>query len=318
MYFQRFYLSTSRELKRLDSTSRSPIYAHFQETLGGVSSIRAYKQEHRFISTNEQRIDDNQRAYYPSISSNRWLAVRLEFIGGFIVFGSALFAVVSAALFGKVSASLVGLGITYSLTVTQTLNWLVRQSTEIESQIISVERIKEYAELEQEAPYESSDQVSSDWPKQGLIEFRDYSTRYRPGTDLVLKHVSFVAHPGEKIGIVGRTGAGKSSLTVGLFRLIEPASGSIVIDHVDIRFLGLKDVRSRLTIIPQDPVLFSGSVRDNLDPFFAYSDAEVWAALESASLRAYVAAQPGKLNHVVLQGGENFSVGQRQLLCLAR
>ncbi|KAL2911652.1 hypothetical protein HK105_208860 [Polyrhizophydium stewartii] len=320
-YFQRFYLSTSRELKRLDSTSRSPLYAHFQETLNGVSTIRAYKQEFRFIETNEERLDFNQRAYYPSVSSNRWLAVRLEFIGGLIVFGSALFGVLSIYLGLSTSASVIGLMLSYALNVTQTLNWMVRQSCEIETNVVAVERIKEYVELPQEAEYEVAEvarRLPDGWPREGQVEFKGYSTRYRPGLDLVLRDVTFSVRPHEKIGIVGRTGAGKSSLTLALFRLIEPAQGTILIDGVDITTLGLGDLRSRISIIPQDPVLFAESIRDNLDPFGQHSDAEIWSCLESASLRDYVSRLDGQLEYLVLPGGENFSVGQRQLICLAR
>ncbi|TPX65411.1 hypothetical protein SpCBS45565_g05227 [Spizellomyces sp. 'palustris'] len=318
-YFQRFYLSTSRELKRLDSTSRSPIYAHFSETLGGVSTIRAYKQEPRFMHTNESKVDDNMRAYYPSIGSNRWLAVRLEFIGSLIVFGSALFSVLTIMIQGHISASIVGLMITYSLNVTQTLNWMVRQSCEIETNIVSVERMKEYIELPQEAAYDIPEHhPPSNWPERGRIDFEHYSARYRPGLDLVLKDVTFSVHEREKIGIVGRTGAGKSSLTLALFRLIEAATGRIMIDDIDIARLGLFDLRSRLTIIPQDPVLFSGTIRDNLDPFNVHDDVAIWQALESASLKSHIGLLDKKLGAMVLQGGENFSVGQRQLICLAR
>ncbi|KAJ3398512.1 hypothetical protein HDV05_002445, partial [Chytridiales sp. JEL 0842] len=185
MYFQKYYISTSRELKRLESTSRSPIYAHFQETLCGVSTIRAYQQDDRFVHANEQRIDFNQRAYYPSVASNRWLAVRLEFIGSLIIFGSALFGVITIAIQGSVSASLVGLALTYSLSVTQSLNWMVRQSSEIETNVVSVERMMEYIELPQEAPYEIPENHPRDsWPETGTIEFKNYSTRYREGLDL--------------------------------------------------------------------------------------------------------------------------------------
>ena len=181
--------------------------------MGGVSSIRAYKQELRFITTNQDRLDYNQRAYYPSISSNRWLAVRLEFIGAFIVFGSALFTVITIQINGTISASLVGLMLTYSLSVTQTLNWMVRQSCEIETNIVSVERIQEYIHLKQEAPYEIPEkQPSPKWPDNGRIEFSSYTTSYREGLDPVLRNISFVTAKREKIGIVGRTGAGKSSL----------------------------------------------------------------------------------------------------------
>ncbi|KAI9207232.1 P-loop containing nucleoside triphosphate hydrolase protein [Polychytrium aggregatum] len=319
LYFQRFYLSTSRELKRLDSSSRSPIYTHFQETLGGVTSIRAYSQETRFIHTNEDRLDFNQRAYYPSVSSNRWLAVRLECIGSLVVFSSALFSVLSVLVFGTVSASLVGLTLTYAMTVTQTLNWMVRQSCEIESNIVSVERIKEYIDVAREAPYEIPEhQPPASWPRHGAIEFKNYSTRYRPGLDLVLKNLSFNVRPKEKIGIVGRTGAGKSSLTLSLFRIIEASSGTIAIDGIDISAIGLFDLRSKITVIPQDPVLFSGTIRDNLDPFGQFSDDQIWRALESSSLSGHVASLEAKLMSPVLPGGENFSVGQRQLICLAR
>ncbi|KAJ3054695.1 hypothetical protein HK097_001102 [Rhizophlyctis rosea] len=319
MYFQRFYLTTSRELKRLDSTSRSPIYAHFSETLGGVSTIRAYSQQARFIRANEYKIDHNQKAYYPSISSNRWLAVRLEFIGSLVVFGSALFSAVTVLIQGHIQASIVGLMLTYSLNVTQTLNWLVRQSCEIETNIVSVERIKEYIELPQEAPYEDEyNKPPQDWPQQGQIAFDHYSTRYREGLDLVLRNISFSVKPREKIGIVGRTGAGKSSLTLSLFRLIEASNGKIYIDGQDISIVGLYDLRSKLTIIPQDPVLFAGTIRENLDPFNVHDDASVWRALESASLKTHVGKLEKKLGAPVLQGGENFSVGQRQLICLAR
>ncbi|TPX54113.1 hypothetical protein PhCBS80983_g06048 [Powellomyces hirtus] len=318
-YFQKFYLSTSRELKRLDSKSRSPIYAHFSETLGGVSTIRAYKQEPRFLFENRAKVDNNMRAYYPSISSNRWLAVRLEFIGSLVVFGSALFSVITIMVRGSISASIVGLMLTYSLNVTQTLNWMVRQSCEIETNIVSVERMKEYIEIPQEAPYEIPEtRPPQNWPESGRIEFKETSARYRPGLDLVLRDLSFSVNQREKIGIVGRTGAGKSSLTLTLFRLIEAAAGKILIDDIDISQLGLYDLRSRLTVIPQDPVLFSGTIRENLDPFSVHDDAAIWRALESSSLKPHITRLENGLAGQVLQGGENFSVGQRQLICLAR
>ncbi|KAJ3017793.1 UNVERIFIED_CONTAM: hypothetical protein HDU68_011483 [Siphonaria sp. JEL0065] len=319
IYFQRYYLSTSRELKRLDSTSRSPIYAHFQETLAGVGTIRAYQQTQRFITTNEYRVDYNMKAYYPSVSSNRWLAVRLEFIGSLIVFGSAMFAVVSIAINGYVSASLVGLALTYSLNVTQSLNWLVRQSCEIETNIVSVERMKEYIDIPQEAPYLMPRQAPREsWPENGVIEFRDYEARYREGLELVLRKLSFHVNSNEKIGIVGRTGAGKSSLTLALFRIMEPSSGTIVLDGVDVTKIGLYDLRSKMTIIPQDPFVFNGTVRENLDPFQKATDDELWDALEAANMKTVVAELDGKLDAQLHQGGENLSCGQRQLLCLSR
>ncbi|KAF7729547.1 hypothetical protein EC973_004221 [Apophysomyces ossiformis] len=318
MYVQRYYLATSRELKRLDSIGKSPIYSHFQETISGVSTIRAYEQQRRFTYENESKLDENQRAYYPSISCNRWLAVRLEFLGSVIIFGAAIFAVLGVIYgTGSIDAGLVGLSVSYALSVTQALNWVIRSFCEIETNIVSVERIKEYIDLPTEK-YGAIRGVSPMWPEKGLIEFKDYSTRYRPGLDLALRDLSFVVSPKEKIGIVGRTGAGKSSLSLSLFRIVEAVKGSIVIDGVDISTLRLFDLRSRITIIPQDPVLFAGTVRDNLDPFGVHDDAQIWHVLQLAHLHDHISKLDNKLNAVVLEGGENFSVGQRQLICLAR
>ncbi|CAG8520388.1 12933_t:CDS:10 [Funneliformis mosseae] len=318
-YIQTYYLSTSRELKRLDSVTRSPIYAHFQETLGGVSTIRAYQQANRFIEENEVRLDTNQRAYFPSISCNRWLAVRLEFLGSIIIFGAAILAVITVLTTGNIDAGLVGLSVSYALSVTQALNWAVRQFCEIETNVVSVERVKEYIDLPSEAPVVIPDnRPDPTWPQNGLIQYQNYSTRYRPELELVLKGVSFVIKPKEKVGIVGRTGAGKSSLTLSLFRLIEAVDGAIVMDGLDISKIGLDDLRSRLTIIPQDPILFEGTITFNLDPFEAHEEVEIWQALQSAHLKEYVLNMEGKLQAQVLEGGDNFSQGQRQLLCLAR
>ncbi|CAG8480040.1 2241_t:CDS:10 [Ambispora gerdemannii] len=318
-YIQRYYLATSRELKRLDSVTRSPIYAHFQETLGGVSTIRAYQQQDRFIEENEYRLDENQKAYFPSISCNRWLAVRLEFLGSLIIFGASILSVIKLITTGNIDAGLVGLSVSYALMVTQALNWAVRQFCEIETNIVSVERAKEYIDLPSEAPETIPDyRPPPAWPQQGLIEYKDYATRYRPGLELILKGVSFVINPKEKIGIVGRTGAGKSSLTLSLFRLIEASDGAIYVDGIDISKIGLHNLRSRLTIIPQDPVLFEGTVAFNLDPFGTHDDVEIWQVLQSAHLKEYIAKLEGKLQAKILEGGDNFSQGQRQLLCLAR
>ncbi|KAG1453512.1 hypothetical protein G6F56_007556 [Rhizopus delemar] len=318
LYTQRYYLSTSRELKRLDSVGKSPIYSHFQETISGVSTIRAYEQQQRFTFENENRLDDNQRAYYPSISCNRWLAVRLEFMGSIIILSASLFAVLDIVYGGSnIDAGLVGLSVSYALSVTQELNWVIRQYCEIETNIVSVERVKEYIDLPTEK-YDAPGNVSPMWPEEGKIEFKEYATRYRPGLDLVLRNLTFSVQAKEKIGIVGRTGAGKSSLSLSLFRIVEAAKGSITIDGVDISHLCLFDLRSRLTIIPQDPVLFAGTVRDNLDPFGTSDDAQLWRALEQSHLHQHISSLDNKLNAVVLEGGENFSVGQRQLICLAR
>ncbi|XP_048522371.1 multidrug resistance-associated protein 1 isoform X2 [Dendroctonus ponderosae] len=314
-FIQRFYVATSRQLKRLESVSRSPIYSHFGETVSGVQAIRAYGQQARFTKESEYKVDQNQLCYYPSIISNRWLAVRLEMIGNLIILFAALFAVLAK----NQMPGLVGLSITYCLQITQTLNWLVRMTSDVETNIVAVERIKEYAEVPQEAPWKLSHEIMpSSWPETGAVTFKDYSVRYRPGLDLVLHGVNFTVNGSEKVGIVGRTGAGKSSLTLSLFRIIEAAEGQIIIDGVNVALLGLHTLRSRLTIIPQDAVLFSGSLRMNLDPFDKHSDDEVWKSLELAHLKTFVQGLSSGLNHEISEGGDNLSVGQRQLVCLAR
>jgi ABC-type multidrug transport system fused ATPase/permease subunit len=239
---QRYYLETSRELKRLDSVGRSPMYSHFQETISGVSTIRAYEQQRRFMFESETRLDDNQRAYYPSMCCNRWLAVRLEFLGATIILGAASFSVISVLRGSSIDAGLVGLSVSYSLTITSALNLLIRAYCEIETNIVSVERVKEYIDLPTEK-YNSHRSVDHNWPAKGRIDFNNYSLRYREGLDLVLRNISFQIKPREKVGIVGRTGAGKSSLSLGLFRIIESASGGITIDGVDISGIRLFDLR---------------------------------------------------------------------------
>lgn len=285
LYIQRYYLRTSRELKRLDSISRSPIYAHFQESLGGITTIRAYRQQSRFALENEWRVDANLRAYFPSIHANRWLAVRLEFIGSFIILAAASFSIISVATGSGLSAGLVGLAMSYALQITTSLNWIVRQTVEVETNIVSVERVLEYARLPSEAPdVISKHRPKISWPAQGAVGFHNYSARYRPGLDLVLKNINIHIKSHEKIGVVGRTGAGKSSLTLALFRIIEPDGGYMSIDDLNTSTIGLFDLRGRLAIIPQDAALFEGTIRDNLDPGHIHDDTELWSVLgESAS-----------------------------------
>ncbi|XP_036428800.1 canalicular multispecific organic anion transporter 2 isoform X1 [Colossoma macropomum] len=315
-WVQRFYVATSRQLKRLESVSRSPIYSHFSETITGTSVIRAYGRNSAFVLMSDMKVDENQKSYYPGIVSNRWLGVRIEFIGNCIVLFAALFAVIGKE---SLNPSLVGLSVSYALQVTMSLNWMVRMTSDLESNIVAVERVKEYSETPPEAPWEVEDKKPpGDWPSEGNVEFVDYSVRYREGLDLVLRNISLKVKGGEKIGIVGRTGAGKSSMTLCLFRLLEAAGGEITIDAVKIEEIGLHDLRSKLTIIPQEPVLFSGTLRMNLDPFEKYSDDDVWNALTLSHLHKFVSNQPAKLNLECSEGGENLSVGQRQLVCLAR
>ncbi|XP_051795823.1 ATP-binding cassette sub-family C member 3 isoform X4 [Acanthochromis polyacanthus] len=315
-HFLRFYVATSRQLKRLESVSRSPIYSHFSETITGSSVIRAYGRHNAFVLMNDMKVDENQKSHFPGIVSNRWLGVRIEFIGNCIVLFAALFAVTGK---DNLNPGLVGLSVSYALQVTMSLNWMVRMTSDLENNIVAVERVKEYSETKTEAPWEVEDKKPpSEWPMQGNVEFNDYSVRYREGLDLVLKNITLKVKGGEKIGIVGRTGAGKSSMTLCLFRLLEAAAGEITIDDVKIAEIGLHDLRSKLTIIPQEPVLFSGTLRMNLDPFEKYADEDVWKALEHSHLQKFVSNQPAKLELECSEGGENLSVGQRQLVCLAR
>ncbi|KAK0419050.1 hypothetical protein QR680_013923 [Steinernema hermaphroditum] len=316
----RYFITTSRQLQRLTSISRSPLYSHFSESIQGASSIRAYGMRNRFCKEFQDKVDTHISCKYFSLMSNRWLAVRLEFLGNLIVLFAALFAVLAKSS-GTISAGLIGLSVSNSLNVTFMLNFLVRQISDIETYIVSVERISEYSKTPTEAtwtPDVGHPPAPALWPLSGAIQIKDYSTRYRPGLDLALKGLNATIDPHEKIGIVGRTGAGKSSMALALFRIVEAAGGQIVIDDVDISNLPLHDLRSKITIIPQDPVLFSGTLRFNLDPFEEYSDADLWRALEHANLKNFVDAQPSKLYHVIGESGENISIGQRQLVCLTR
>ncbi|KAJ8344973.1 hypothetical protein SKAU_G00291660 [Synaphobranchus kaupii] len=315
-FVQSFYVTTSCQLRRLESVSRSPIYTHFNETVQGACVIRAYGEQPRFIREADHRVDHNQTAYFPRFVATRWLAVNLELLGNVLVLAASVLSVMGKA---SLSPGLVGLAVSHSLQVTAILSWIVRSWTDVENNIVSVERVKEYADTPKEAEWTIEDSnLPESWPETGTIEFQDYGLQYRKGLDWALKGISLHIQEREKVGIVGRTGAGKSSLALGIFRILEAAKGDIYIDGVNIAKIGLHDLRSRITIIPQDPVLFSGSLRINLDPFDAYSDQEVWSALELAHLKSFVLTLPDKLNHECAEGGENLSLGQRQLVCLAR
>ena len=317
-FVQKYYIATARQVKRLEAITRSPIYSQFGETISGAPTIRAFNSNSRFISESERRVDYNQLCYYPTFVSSRWLTVRLETTGNLIILFASLFAVLSKE-YGTIDAGDVGLSLSYALNVTGSMNMLVRMTSEVETNMVSAERIFEYQETPQEAPAEiENDDLPRNWPQHGVVKFDRYSTRYREGLDLVLKNVSFETMSSEKLGIVGRTGAGKSSLTLSLFRLIEAAGGEISIDGVNIAHMGLANLRSRLTIIPQDPFLFAGTMRINLDPLGRYSDKQIWSALELAHLRPYVSNLPEGLDYKITEGGDNLSVGQRQLVCLAR
>ncbi|XP_076072715.1 multidrug resistance-associated protein 1-like isoform X2 [Mytilus galloprovincialis] len=318
VYFalQRLYVSTSRQLRTMASAARSPIFSHFGETISGCSTIRAFQQEKRFMTESARRFDELNTRRSLARSVEKWLHIRLDWLGSIIVLCVCLLVVVNK---DDISPGIVGLAITYALNVTNCIEWLVKLTTNAETNIISLERIKEYSETHTEADWiVENKRPENDWPNEGNVEMDNYGVRYREGLELVLKSISCKIAPCEKIGIVGRTGAGKSSLTMGLFRIIEKAQGRILIDGIDISTIGLHDLRSKITIIPQDPVLFSGTMRMNLDPFDEYSNEDIWTALNHAHLKAFVIGLKDGLDHHCSEGGDNLSVGQRQLICLAR
>jgi len=324
-----YFRNVMREIKRMDSTTRSPIYALFSETLGGLSVIRAYGLAEDFSVQNEKLVSGNVSAWYTLKACDRWLSVRLEILGQVIVLLAALLAVgtsVNSRADGTASG-LAGFSLSYAMAITGLLNWTVRTAAELEAQATSVERVAYYTDNVAQEPMEKpsatrkEEIVPAVWPSKGSIEFNKYKMKYRESTPEVLHGVSFTIKGGEKVGVVGRTGSGKSSLMVSLCRLIEDQchSGQIVIDGVDIDGIGLNTLRSALAIIPQEPVLFSGTLRSNVDPTeLAKDDAQIWQVLDRVGLRATVERLKGGLDATVSEFGDSLSAGQRQLVCLAR
>ncbi|GMP73764.1 hypothetical protein CsSME_00031414 [Camellia sinensis var. sinensis] len=316
-----YYQSTSREVKRLDSISRSPVYAQFGEALNGLSTIRAYKAYDRMANINGKSMDNNIRFTLVNISANRWLAIRLETLGGLTIWLTATFAVMQngRAENQEAFASTMGLLLSYALNITSLLTAVLRLASLAENSLNAVERVGTYIDLPSEGPsIIESNRPPPAWPSSGSIKFEDVVLRYRPELPPVLHGLSFTVTPSDKVGVVGRTGAGKSSMLNALFRIVELETGRILIDGYDIAKFGLTDLRKVLGIIPQAPVLFSGTVRFNLDPFSEHNDADLWEALERAHLKDVIRRNSLGLDAEVSEAGENFSVGQRQLLSLAR
>lgn len=359
--FLNYFREVSRETKRLDSISRSPVYSHFSETLGGLSTIRAFHASGRFKDEFEEKIDSNTQAYYNNKSADRWLSVRLEMIGASIAGLAAVFSsqvAISSAKNGDTDdnfSSLAGLSLTFAISMTGLLQWCVRSFAQLEAAMNSGERILYYTEeIPQEAPWTSEELVEkskgtvpsnkdaaafaivasggkaaerdANWPSTGAITLNNLRMRYRPETPLVLKGLNVTIKGGERIGVVGRTGSGKSSLLLTLLRLVEPdlemESGKyeapITIDGVDTLRIGLRELRSSLGIIPQNPVLFSGTIRSNMDPFSQFNDDEIWHALEQCGLKVAVEAMPSGLDSPVAEYGSNLSAGMRQMLVMGR
>jgi len=332
---QKFFTMTYRELKRLDSVSRSPIYALLGETIDGVATIRAHASEPTLILRLKKMLDVQQNAYYLLCVAQCWLAIRLELVGTLVITLACLFPVWSHQFIGADPkfAGLAGLAISYALSMTQSLNWSVRMASDLEASMISVERVRSYCQVETEASRDMDEDTSlpKSWPSGGSIVFKDVSLRYRPGLPRVLKGLDIEFPKRSKIGVVGRTGAGKSTLVVSLLRIVELDSGKILIDGCDTRKIGLTKLRSNIAVIPQDPVLFSGTIRSNLDPFEHFPDDELSNVLtrvglftdkssssSTTSLSSLGLSQVQSLKDPVKEGGSNFSVGQRQLLVIAR
>ncbi|KAJ9558164.1 hypothetical protein OSB04_012778 [Centaurea solstitialis] len=312
-----YYQSTSREVKRLDSITRSPVYAQFGEALNGLSSIRAYKAYDRMATINGKSLDNNIRFTLINFSSNRWLTIRLETLGGIMIWFTATFAVMqSGRTHDQVAfASTIGLLLSYSLNITNLMSNVLRQASRAENSFNAVERVGTYIDLPSEAPsIIESNRPPPGWPSSVWWNLKMSVFGLPP----VLHGLSFAISPTEKVGIVGRTGAGKSTMINALFRMVELEKGRIMIDNYDISGFGLTDLRKVLGIIPQSPVLFSGTVRFNLDPFNEHGDVDLWEALERSYLKNVIARSAMGLDAEVSEGGENFSVGQRQLLSLAR
>jgi ABC-type multidrug transport system fused ATPase/permease subunit len=310
------YVASAREIKRIEAVTRSPVYASFTATLQGLPTLRAYGVESFFDALFAERLDDNGRAHFSFLVTSRWLGFRLDGISAALL---TVLALSAAASRGVLSPALVSLSLAYALQLSGQFQWSVRQSAETETQFTSVERVLAYEKIDTEAPAIIEDaRPPSGWPREGAVSFRGIEMRYRPDLDPVLVGVNVEVRAREKIGIVGRTGAGKSSLLQSLFRLVEISAGSIVIDGIDTATIGLKDLRSRISVIPQNPVIFSGTVRSNLDPFGETEDADIWRALRIVELERTIDGFDNKLDSVMAEDGGNLSVGQRQLMCLAR
>ena len=306
-------MTVTQEIQRLESISRSPIFSHFSETLIGTVSIRAYGACERFIVRNQRLLDANTRTGFTYHIVFNWLALRLDLLGSLLGFSVAMLAVTRSQFIPNPAYA--GLALAYAFSTTGVLKEMVRSSADAGSRMNAVERLKHYSEtVEQEAPALIEDKrPAADWPSQGAIRVQDLVVAYAKGTP-VLKSLSLDIKPGERIGVAGRTGSGKSTLMLALLRILEAEEGSIAIDGVDVSKIGLTDLRSRVAIIPQDPALFSDTLRRNFDPFDQHTDEEVWEVLKLVNLYDYVQTLPKLLQFEVAEGGDNFSVGQRQMV----
>lgn len=334
-----FYLGASRDLKRIESTQRTPIFQQFGETLSGIVTIRAYGDQARFIRDNLDKINTANRPFIYLWACNRWIALREDFLCQFVTFFAGVFVILQL---GKVDAGAAGISLSYAMTFKESVLWFIKQYGSIEQNLNSMERVKEYLDADQEAAsIVTANRTPSSWPDQGGVEFVDYTTRYRPNLKPVLRSISVKIRPREKVGIVGRTGAGKSSMVLALFRALEADSGKIIVDGIDISKIGLQDLREKIVIVPQDAALLVGTVRSNVDPFSDFTDAQILEMLRGVHLicqeetnalspsSAAARQQDGVYGNAnrnifldllspITESGGNLSQGQRQLICLAR
>ncbi|XP_040061750.2 multidrug resistance-associated protein 1-like [Ixodes scapularis] len=308
------YAVQFRQVKRLETVTRSPVNNHFSETLAGLSSIRSFGVQGVFLRDNDDKIDTMQTCTVNGFNFEYWAEVWMEVANEMLLFLMLLLLVTSRDM---ISTGRAGLLVSYTNNALNLFTSFIFYSNELEATLLSAERLDEYARLTPEEPWTSTLKPDPHWPASGAVSFKSYSTRYRDGLSLALRDVNVDISPGEKLGIVGRTGAGKSTITLSLFRIIEAASGKIVVDGIDISALRLHDLRSRITILPQEPVLFQGTLRFNLDPAGQHDTAELWWALDRSHLGDFFRTTYG-LDFEVTEGGLNLSVGQRQLVCLAR
>lgn len=316
-YAQAYYQATARELIRINGTTKAPVTNHVSETALGAVTIRAFRSVDRFFHNYLKLVDTDATLFFLSNAAIEWLVIRIEALQNLTLFTAAFFLVLLPK--SQVAPGLVGLSLSYALSLTGTLVFMTRWYCNLANYIVSVERIKQFMHIPIEPPaiIEGSRPPPS-WPTKGRIELLSLRIKYRPNAPTVLKGITCTFREGTRVGVVGRTGSGKTTLISALFRLVEPTSGKIVIDGLDICSIGLKDLRMKLSIIPQEPTLFRGSIRTNLDPLGLYSDDEIWRALEKCQLKATVDGLPNLLDSSVSDDGENWSAGQRQLFCLGR
>ncbi|KAL3503595.1 hypothetical protein ACH5RR_038044 [Cinchona calisaya] len=317
IWLEQYYISSARELARLIGVCKAPIIQHFAETISGSSTIRSFDQEPRFQDTSMKLIDGYSRPKFHSAAAMEWLCFRLDMLA-VITFTSLLVFLVSIPE-GTIDPSVAGLAVTYGLNLNMLQAIVIWNICLMENKIISVERILQYMGISSEPPLViESNRPDSHWPSHGEVDIRDLQLRYAPHMPLVLRGLTCTFLGGKKTGIVGRTGSGKSTLIQTLFRIVEPTGGQMQIDGISISSIGLHDLRSRLSIIPQDPTMFEGTIRSNLDPLEEYTDEHIWEALDKCQLGEEVRKKEGRLDSAVSENGENWSVGQRQLVCLGR